>query len=207
MNTAWINSLTWTHRLSQSLHQTAYLRIAFHKDLKLYLASRVLIVRPDGHHVLWCVRINRMTMWSIEKIKQLKFSFFFSENKLRIDDDRWSRLRWNLEFLALFIVFGALGEIGDHAEAAARVLDDGDGLSPPPQGVVGRTFGLDVEVFSQVFLNSLPHGSSFWSIGRSVTALSSPVWLELLIGEICEWIQSEWVWKGSNLAVNGGNVL
>lgn len=36
----------------------------------------------------------------------------------------------DLELLALLFGVGALGQIGDHAEAAAGVLDDGDGGSP-----------------------------------------------------------------------------
>ena len=36
----------------------------------------------------------------------------------------------------VFDEIGALGKIGDQA----RVLDDRDSLSPPPQGIVGRSF-------------------------------------------------------------------
>lgn len=40
----------------------------------------------------------------------------------------------DLDLLALSFGLGALGEIGDHAEAAAGILHDGDGGSPSAKG-------------------------------------------------------------------------
>ena len=62
--------------------------------------------------------------------------------------------RMNLELLALLFGFGTLGEIGNHAEAAAGVLHDGDGGSPSAEGGVGGPLRLHVKVVSQVLLHS-----------------------------------------------------
>lgn len=58
-----------------------------------------------------------------------------------------------LELSTLVFRFGALGEIGDHAEAAAGIFDDGDGGSPSAEGGLRRVLRLDAEVFSQVLLH------------------------------------------------------
>lgn len=58
-----------------------------------------------------------------------------------------------LELPTLVFRFGALGEIGHHAEAAAGIFDDGDGGSPSAEGGLGRVLRLDAEVFSQVLLH------------------------------------------------------
>lgn len=63
----------------------------------------------------------------------------------------------DLEFNALFFGVGALGEIGDHTEATARVFDDGDGGSPSAKGVLRRVFGLNVKVLSEILLHCSLH--------------------------------------------------
>jgi hypothetical protein len=52
----------------------------------------------------------------------------------------------------------ARGEVGDHAEAAARVLDDGDGVAPSAQGLLGAVLGRQVELLLQVLLQPLHPG-------------------------------------------------
>lgn len=58
-----------------------------------------------------------------------------------------------LELRALLFGVGALGEIGHHAEAAAGILDDGDGGSPSEEGRLGRVLRLNAKVFSKVLLH------------------------------------------------------
>ena len=60
----------------------------------------------------------------------------------------------NLYFLALALGLGALGEVGDHAEAAAGVLDEPDGRSPSFQSFFRRPLRIHLEVLSQVLLHS-----------------------------------------------------
>lgn len=48
---------------------------------------------------------------------------------------------------------GAHVEISDAAEAALAVLDDGDGVAPPPEGVLRRVLGLQLEVPLQIPLH------------------------------------------------------
>jgi len=61
-----------------------------------------------------------------------------------------------LELPTLVFGFRALGEIGDHAEAAAGIFDDGDGGSPSAERGLGRVLRLDAEVFSEVLLHCYP---------------------------------------------------
>jgi hypothetical protein len=71
------------------------------------------------------------------------------------------RVTENLELPTLSFGFGALCEIGDHAEPAAGILDDGDGQSPSPNGFIGRPLGLHVEVFSQIPLHLLFNANTY----------------------------------------------
>lgn len=63
-----------------------------------------------------------------------------------------------LEALAFLLNMSSLGEIGDHAEAAAGILDDGDSGSPAAEGGVGGALRGDIEVVSQVLLHHVVVG-------------------------------------------------
>ena len=51
----------------------------------------------------------------------------------------------NLDFAAFFLSLRAFDEIGDKAETAAGICEDGDGVSPSSQSLLRRVLVLHFE--------------------------------------------------------------
>lgn len=87
-------------------------------------------------------------------VKNISINFqtdiVITDNEIKIEEESGKK---NLDSLLNLLGFDALVEIGDHAEAAAVVLDESDGGSPSAEGFDGGIFVLELEILEESFLH------------------------------------------------------